>query len=169
MRQLPAVCVLKGLLFSWRIWFASWISPSPSIFSGPHPMVIQWSRVVRQKLDLDLQQSISNRHVLLVEDIVDTGLTLKYLQSNLESRNRPRSASALCQDKPANNVKLSSSIIVASRFPILVVGYGLIGRVTTGTCLTSPSSPDQQLGLLSVLSSDPITVESIYRVVLGIP
>lgn len=35
----------------------------------------------------DLNTSIVNRHVLIVEDIVDTGLTLSYLIENLKSRN----------------------------------------------------------------------------------
>lgn len=34
----------------------------------------------------DLNTDISNRHVLVVEDIIDTGLTLSYLISNLRSR-----------------------------------------------------------------------------------
>jgi len=43
------------------------------------------SGVVRIIKDLD--ESIEKRHVLVVEDILDTGLTLKYLLKNLASRN----------------------------------------------------------------------------------
>ena len=35
---------------------------------------------------LDLRESIKGRHVVVVEDIVDTGLTLEYLMGNLKSR-----------------------------------------------------------------------------------
>ena len=35
---------------------------------------------------LDLRESIKGRHVVIVEDIVDTGLTLEYLMGNLKSR-----------------------------------------------------------------------------------
>ena len=42
------------------------------------------SGVVRILKDLDV--SIENRHCLIVEDIIDTGLTLKYLEENLNSR-----------------------------------------------------------------------------------
>ena len=34
----------------------------------------------------DLNESIENKHIIIVEDIVDTGLTLKYLVENLKSR-----------------------------------------------------------------------------------
>jgi hypoxanthine phosphoribosyltransferase len=78
------------------------------------------------KLDLDLQQSISNRHVLLVEDIVDTGLTLKYLQSNLESRNPASIRICTLLHKPANNVKLTHIDYCGFEIPNdFVVGYGL--------------------------------------------
>ncbi|MCU1351189.1 MAG: hypoxanthine phosphoribosyltransferase [Acidimicrobiales bacterium] len=43
------------------------------------------SGVVRIVKDLDLD--LSNRHVLLVEDIIDSGLTLAYLRKNLQARN----------------------------------------------------------------------------------
>src|SRR5437763_4309258 len=45
------------------------------------------SGVVRIVKDLDLD--LSARHVLVVEDIVDSGLTLSYLRRNLEARNPP--------------------------------------------------------------------------------
>ena len=43
------------------------------------------SGVVRSGKDLDLD--LADRHVLLVEDIVDSGLTLRYLRRNLLARN----------------------------------------------------------------------------------
>lgn len=43
------------------------------------------SGVVRIVKDLDMD--LTGRHVLLVEDIVDTGLTLSYVRKNLQARN----------------------------------------------------------------------------------
>src|SRR5262245_30239765 len=43
------------------------------------------SGVVRIVKDLDID--LSGRHVLLVEDIIDSGLTLAYLRKNLQARN----------------------------------------------------------------------------------
>jgi hypoxanthine phosphoribosyltransferase len=42
------------------------------------------------RIIMDLRQPIAGRHVLIVEDIVDTGLTLDYLYRTLKSR-RPAS------------------------------------------------------------------------------
>ena len=52
------------------------------------------SGVVRIVKDLDLD--LTDRHVLIVEDIVDSGLTLAYLRKNLKARTLPRSRCARC-------------------------------------------------------------------------
>ena len=44
----------------------------------------------------DLDADIEGRHVLIVEDIVDSGLTLSYLLRNLRRAHRPRSRCARC-------------------------------------------------------------------------
>ncbi|MGE4601443.1 MAG: hypoxanthine phosphoribosyltransferase [Planctomycetota bacterium] len=78
------------------------------------------------RMDLDLQQSISNRHVLIVEDIVDTGLTVKYLKANLETRNPASVRVCTLLHKPANNVKLAPLDFCGFEIPNhFVVGYGL--------------------------------------------
>ncbi len=52
------------------------------------------SGVVRILKDLD--DSISGRNVLIVEDIIDSGLTLHYLLKNLDARGPSRWRSARC-------------------------------------------------------------------------
>lgn len=82
------------------------------------------SGVVRILKDLD--QEIADRHVLIVEDIVDTGLTLQYLLKNLSVR-KPASlslAALLIKD----GVKRPPLEIAYEGFripPTFVVGYGL--------------------------------------------
>ncbi len=56
------------------------------------------SGVVRILKDLD--QSIEGKHVLIVEDIIDTGLTLKYLVENLETRQAASIQVCTLLDKP---------------------------------------------------------------------
>lgn len=75
---------------------------------------------------LDLRESIQDRDVVIVEDIVDSGLTLSYLMENLGTR-RPRSLE-ICAllDKPECR-KVSVPIKYAG-FTVpnkFVVGYGL--------------------------------------------
>ncbi|MHC4937083.1 MAG: hypoxanthine phosphoribosyltransferase [Planctomycetota bacterium] len=78
------------------------------------------------KLELDLANSVSNRHVILVEDIVDTGLTLQYLRANLQARNPASVKVCALLHKPENNVKLSTIDYLGFRIPgKFVVGYGL--------------------------------------------
>jgi hypoxanthine phosphoribosyltransferase len=74
----------------------------------------------------DLESSIEDQDVVLVEDIVDTGLTLTYLMHNLESRN-PRSLKiAALLSKPSRRVVDVKVDYVGFEIPDkFVVGYGL--------------------------------------------
>jgi hypoxanthine phosphoribosyltransferase len=82
------------------------------------------SGVVRILKDLDA--AIEGRDVLIVEDIVDSGLTLQYLLRNLGSRNpRTLEVCALLVKPARRKVELPSKYVgfeIEDRF---VVGYGL--------------------------------------------
>ncbi len=82
------------------------------------------SGVVRILKDLDA--AIEGRDVLIVEDIVDSGLTLQYLMRNLGSRNpRTLEVCALLTKPDRRKVDLPTRYVgfeIADRF---VVGYGL--------------------------------------------
>ncbi len=82
------------------------------------------SGVVRILKDLDEQ--IEGRHVLVVEDIIDTGLTLKYLLKNLASR-KPASLEVvtLLSKEGKQRVPISCRYIGFSVPDEFVVGYGL--------------------------------------------
>ena len=79
---------------------------------------------VRVTKDLDV--SIEGHHVLIVEDIVDSGVTLTYLMNLLEQR-RPRSlAIASLLDKPEKRLRPVQVSYVGFKIPDeFVVGYGL--------------------------------------------
>jgi hypoxanthine phosphoribosyltransferase len=79
---------------------------------------------VRVTKDLDV--SIENHHVLIVEDIVDSGVTLTYLLNVLEQR-RPKSlAIATLLDKPERRLRPVNVSYVGFKIPDeFVVGYGL--------------------------------------------
>jgi len=78
------------------------------------------------RITKDLDQSIEGMHVIIVEDILDTGLTLNYLFRILQSR-KPKSLKiAALLDKPARRVKEISVDYIGFKIPDqFVVGYGL--------------------------------------------
>jgi len=82
------------------------------------------SGVVRILNDLDM--SIEGMHVLIVEDIVDTGLTLKYLVENLKNRKAASVKVCTLLEKPARRkVKVDldyNGFVIPDEF---AVGYGL--------------------------------------------
>ena len=82
------------------------------------------SGVVRILMDLDLD--LSERHVLIVEDIVDSGLTLAYLRKNLAARG-PASLEVCALLLKEGLQKVDPDIrYVGFRIPPdFVVGYGL--------------------------------------------
>jgi hypoxanthine phosphoribosyltransferase len=82
------------------------------------------SGVVRILKDLDLD--IQNRKILIIEDIVDSGLTLSYLLRNLKGR-RPRSLEicALLTKPDVQEVTLDIRYHGFAIPPTFVVGYGL--------------------------------------------
>ncbi len=78
------------------------------------------------KITADLSVSIEDRHILLVEDIIDTGRTINYLRRNLRTRH-PRSLK-LCAlldkaERRAEDVEIDYlGFSIPNQF---VVGYGL--------------------------------------------
>ena len=78
------------------------------------------------KVTKDLDVSIEGHHVLIVEDIVDSGVTLTYLMNVLKQR-RPKSLNiATLLDKPDRRLRPVEVAYVGFKIPDeFVVGYGL--------------------------------------------
>ena len=85
-RELLLVGVLKGAVFFMADLMRSVTVPCEIDFMAisSYGAATDSSGVVRILKDLDI--NIEGRHVLVVEDIIDSGLTLSYLLRNLESR-----------------------------------------------------------------------------------
>ena len=82
------------------------------------------SGVVRILKDLD--RDITGRNVLIVEDIVDSGLTLSWLKSNLESRGAGSVEILSILRKPESaKVEVNVKYVGFDIPPDFVVGYGL--------------------------------------------
>jgi len=78
------------------------------------------------RLTKDLDQSIADRNIILVEDILDTGLTLNYLK-NVLGAHQPRALRlAALLDKPARRLQPVEADYVGFKIPDhFVVGYGM--------------------------------------------
>ena len=126
-KQIHLICVLKGGVF-FMCELAKRITVPVSMdfmCVGSYGDGTKSSGVVRLAKDLD--ESIENKEVLIVEDIIDSGRTLSHLIEIFKNRN-PRSI-RLCTllDKPERRVVSDVNVeYVGFRIPDeFVVGYGL--------------------------------------------
>lgn len=82
------------------------------------------SGVVRIIKDLD--ETVESRHVLIIEDIVDTGLTLNYLLDLMRNRNVASVKACSMLDKPSRRLTDVSCEYIGYEVPDeFVIGYGL--------------------------------------------
>jgi hypoxanthine phosphoribosyltransferase len=125
-KDLVLVCVLKGAFV-----FVSDLSrqidlPLSVDFIGlsSYGEETESSGVV--KISSDLTRPIEGKHVLIVEDIVDTGLTMRYLLDNLSTR-RPASVKicALMQKPSRLRTRIPIQYLGFTVPDLFVVGYGL--------------------------------------------
>lgn len=94
-------------------------SPSQELKSG-------WDSTGEVKLTKDVDQSMQGKNVILVEDILDTGLTLTYLKKLLLSHHPRTFKIAALLDKPSRRKLPIEGDYVGFKIPDeFVVGYGL--------------------------------------------
>ncbi|MBA3533933.1 MAG: hypoxanthine phosphoribosyltransferase [Ardenticatenales bacterium] len=78
------------------------------------------------RMMLDLRRPVAGEHVLLVEDIVDTGLTLQYLIENFRARHALSVANCVLLSKPERRKVQVQVDYLGFEIPdVWVVGYGL--------------------------------------------
>ena len=125
-RELLLVGVLKGAVFFMADLMRQLTVPCEVDFMAisSYGAASDSSGVVRILKDLDIP--IENRHVLVVEDIIDSGLTLSWLLRNLASRN-PASVQVVALLRKPDAVKVPVEVpYVGFDIPNeFVVGYGL--------------------------------------------
>lgn len=125
-REPLLVCVLKGAVFFLSDLMRAIDLPCEVDFMAvsSYGSATQSSGVVRILKDLDAV--IADRDVIIVEDIVDSGLTLQYLLRNLKAREPASLAVCALLTKPERlKVDLSPRYVgfeIPNRF---AVGYGL--------------------------------------------
>jgi hypoxanthine phosphoribosyltransferase len=78
------------------------------------------------KLIKDLDESIEGKNVLVVEDILDTGLTLSYLRKLFMQQNPKSLRIAVLLDKPSRRIEKIEADYVGFSIPnLFVIGYGM--------------------------------------------
>ncbi|HJD89384.1 MAG TPA: hypoxanthine phosphoribosyltransferase [Corynebacterium urealyticum] len=125
--DLILVCVLKGAVFFITDFARELEIPNQLEFMAvsSYGNSTSSSGVVRILKDLD--RDIEGRDVLIVEDIIDSGLTLSWLMKNLINR-KPRSLSVVTLFRKPEAVKVEIEDLIEVGFDIpneFVVGYGL--------------------------------------------
>jgi hypoxanthine phosphoribosyltransferase len=94
-------------------------SPAQELKSG-------WDSTGEVRLAKDVDQSVLDKTIILVEDILDTGLTLTYLKRLFESRQPKAIRIAALLDKPSRRKMPIDADYVGFSIPDeFVVGYGL--------------------------------------------
>src|SRR5215831_7194834 len=85
-----------------------------------------WDSTGEVKLTKDVDQSLKDKNIILVEDILDTGLTMTYLKRLLQARQPKSLKVAALLDKPSRRKLPLEGDYVGFKIPDeFVVGYGL--------------------------------------------
>ena len=125
-KEITVICVLKG----------SFIFCADLVREIPNPVKCEFISVSSYgnektssgevKLALDLSTPLDGKHIVIVEDIVDSGLTLKYIRELFAVRNPASIACcALLQKPDALKVDVKPEFVGFKIGNEFVVGYGL--------------------------------------------
>ncbi|APT93285.1 hypoxanthine phosphoribosyltransferase [Corynebacterium phocae] len=125
-QELILVGVLKGAVFFLSDFARALSIPSQQEFMAVSSYGNSTSSSGVVRIIKDLDRNIEGRDVLIVEDIIDSGLTLSWLLGNLRGR-KPRSLEIVTLLRKPEVVKANLDLL-ATGFDIpneFVVGYGL--------------------------------------------
>jgi hypoxanthine phosphoribosyltransferase len=121
-----AVCVLKGSFVFYSDLIRHINTDIHCEFFGVSSYHGGTSSSGEVKVTVDLAGPVEGKHVILVEDIVDTGLTMNYLKNAIQSR-KPKSLTTVSLLEKPDALKVPCEIdMVGFKIPNdFVVGYGL--------------------------------------------
>ena len=125
-KSVHLICVLKGgVFFMCELAKRITVPVSMDFMSvSSYGDDTKSSGVVRIVKDLD--ESLAGKHVIIVEDIVDSGRTLAYLKELLMGRGAAEIKMCTLRDKPSRRVKAVHVDYTCFAIPDeFVVGYGL--------------------------------------------
>lgn len=120
------VCVLKGSIIFAADLMRAIDLPLRVEFFGVKSYGAETTSSGVVQITLDLAHPIEGRHVLIVEDIVDTGLTLTYLKEQLKARGAESLRVCSLLNKPARMQRpVTIDYLGFTIEDVFVVGYGL--------------------------------------------
>ena len=120
------VCVLKGASFFYIDLCRCMNCPIDMDFIAVSSYGLNDKSTGVVRLIKDLDNNIPGRHVIIVEDILDSGITLSYLTKYLQNRKPSSICIATLLDKPARRRADVQAKYVGFTVPdAFVVGYGL--------------------------------------------
>lgn len=122
------VCILKGAVMFYTDLLRNLPIPLALDFMSVSSYGNKTKSSGEVEIRKDLSTSIENKHVIIVEDIVDSGFTLSYLTRILSTRGAKSVRLATLLDKPARRAPGITLKSDYSGFEIgdeFVVGYGL--------------------------------------------
>lgn len=124
--RVVAVCVLKGSFMFYSDLIRNMGGDVTCEFFGVSSYHGGTSSSGEVKVTLDLASPVEGCHVVLVEDIIDTGLTMNYLKNAMASR-KPKSLTTISLLEKPDALKVKCDIdYVGFKIPNdFVVGYGL--------------------------------------------
>ena len=122
------VCILKGAV----MFYTDLLRATPIKLTMDFMAVSSYGNRTKSSGEVeirkDLSGSIENRHVIVVEDIIDSGFTLSYLSRMLSARGAKSIAICTLLDKPSRRAPGITLKADYSGFEVgdeFVVGYGL--------------------------------------------
>jgi hypoxanthine phosphoribosyltransferase len=124
--ELVVICVLKGSFMYYADLLRALNLDVKCEFYGLSSYGDSTKSSGQVRMTLDINSNIEGKNVLVVEDIVDTGLTMKYLLTNLQSR-KPKKlkTTALLYKPEAIKEKCQIDYVGFEIGNEFVVGYGL--------------------------------------------
>jgi len=125
-REVTAICILKGSFVFFSDIIRRLEFPMTCEFLGVSSYGNKMVSSGEVKVTLDINEPLENRHVIVFEDIVDTGLTLSYIMNSLRAR-RPASLKSCSLLLKPESLKTETDVDYLG-FKIgkeFVVGYGI--------------------------------------------
>lgn len=124
--KVTAICVLKGSFMFYSDLIRHIDTDITCEFFGVSSYHGGTTSSGEVKVTLDLSTPVEGHHVILVEDIVDTGLTMNYLKKSIESRSPASLTTVALLEKPeALKVPCKLDHVGFQITNEFVVGYGL--------------------------------------------